>query len=212
LTLLSDVQVANVAIASGWRGDDAVTAVAIGLAETDGRPDDAAVGDVSLETAKWGPSIGIWQCRTLKAERGTGSDRDELALKGDARRQGSAAFHIWQEKHNKFTPWTTYVDGKYLLFMPRAKAAVAGKTVNDDGSASATGDTTRTGPLAGVANAVELAAHAGKWMGDPHNWLRVGLAVVGGGLVLGGLLVMARPEIEKATQAAQSVASSVPVK
>lgn len=195
MTQLTDVQVANVAVTSGWRGNEAVKAVAVALAESSG--DDSKRGDLALQTAKWGPSVGLWQIRTLKAERGHGTDRDELTVNNDAVRNGAAAFHIYTGANNTFQPWSTFIDGQYLLYMGRAKDAVAHKTVNDDGSVSGHSDTLNTGPLAAAANAVKLAAKAGGWIADSHNWLRVGLAVAGAGMMVGGLLVVARPAVQE---------------
>jgi hypothetical protein len=196
---LTDVQVANVAVATGFRGGDAVTAVAVALAESQG--DAHARGDVVLQTEKWGPSIGLWQIRSLKAQRGTGGERDELVLT-DPIQNGFRAHAIFLAEGWK--PWSTHTSGAYLLYKARAEAAVKNKTVSDDGSVSGHSETTTeyTGPLAAAANAVTMLAHAGKWMADPHNWLRVALGVTGAGLAVGGLLIVAKPAINDVVKTA----------
>ena len=48
---------------AGFRNDSLIIAVCIAMAESSGNEN--AVGDVSLVNAKWGPSIGLWQIRSL---------------------------------------------------------------------------------------------------------------------------------------------------
>ena len=74
---LSDSQVAGYVIAAGFSGNAAIMATAIALRESGG--DSAARGDVALQTSTWGASIGLFQIRSLNAQKGTGGQRDELA-------------------------------------------------------------------------------------------------------------------------------------
>lgn len=211
MTALTDVQLGNLATLAGsdW---DRVTAVAIALAETGGHPTTDVEGDIVLETATWGPSVGPWQVRSLKAQKGTGGVRDEDALK-DPTHNATSAHSIWADRKS-FTPWTTYVSGAYLLYMPRARTAVAGITVNPDGSSDAHSDPIASNPVQaaamGIGNAVKILAHAGAWVGDSHNMLRVALAVTGGAAVIAGLALVARPAVEQATDAVGKVAAIVP--
>lgn len=204
MTAVSDVQLANLATLAGsdWNRTEAV---AIALAETAGHPTTDVEGDLALQTAKWGPSVGPWQVRSLKAEKGKGTVRDEDALKNPTHNAASA-HSIWAERHS-FSPWTTYVSGAYLLFMPRARTALAGVTVSPDGSSAAHSDPISANPVqavaGGIGNAVKILAHAGAWLGDSHNLLRMGLAVAGGALMVGGALVVAKPAIESAAKVAK---------
>lgn len=109
--------------AAGLTPARAVMAAAIALAESSGN--DQAVGDVGLQNNTWGPSVGAWQIRTLKAETGTGSDRDVSALQGNLARQAQAMVHISGGGAN-WTPWTVYNTGAYQQYLNQANAAAGG--------------------------------------------------------------------------------------
>jgi len=211
VTALSDAELANLAAAAGFDGEARALAVAIALAETGGKPTSDIEGDVALETATWGPSVGPWQIRSLKAERGTGGVRDELALK-DPAHNAASAHTIYVQAGNSFRPWTTFVTGAFMFYRLRANAV----TLNSGGPVT----NTDLGPVTGVANAAETAAsgvkagittiqHVGAWIGDPHNWARVAWVVLGGGLVVGALVVIAEPDVAKATKIVGSAAGAV---
>ena len=87
--------------AAGWTGDDVITAVAVGLGKSGGRSD--AVGDLGLRTAKWGPSVGPWQIRSLNADKGTGRTRDEVANMAPMT-NAKHAHEIWAQAGNSFRP------------------------------------------------------------------------------------------------------------
>ncbi len=112
--------VAGLALAAGFAPGPAVVATAIAQAESGLRPD--AVGDVALEDAKWGPSVGLWQVRTLKSETGKGTYRDEDWLV-DPAHQAVAAYWISGQGRN-FSPWSTYTSGAYARYVAAATAAV----------------------------------------------------------------------------------------
>jgi len=76
-TILSPGQIAYLAGQAGFQGDGLVDIVAIDEAESGGNP--GALGDTSLEDATWGPSVGLGQIRSLKAQTGSGGVRDEQA-------------------------------------------------------------------------------------------------------------------------------------
>src|SRR4051794_12948412 len=94
-------EIARVAYDAGFRGDNLKVAVAVALAESGGRPD--AKGDVGLQSPKWGPSIGLWQIRSLNAEKGTGGQRDEQANL-DPATNARHAFDVAGNGTN-FHPW-----------------------------------------------------------------------------------------------------------
>jgi hypothetical protein len=79
----------------------------------------------ALENATWGPSIGVWQIRTLKAETGKGTDRDISALSGNLPRQAQAMKNISSGGTN-FALWSTYAHGTYQQFLGQATAAAVG--------------------------------------------------------------------------------------
>lgn len=106
--------------AAGLSAAQAVIATAIAAAESSFN--DTAVGDTSLETNVWGPSVGVWQVRTLKSATGTGSDRDITALQGNLARQAQAMRNLSGGGTN-WSPWTVYKSGAYARYLNQATAA-----------------------------------------------------------------------------------------
>lgn len=121
MSALAAESVAELALAAGFASGPAVVAVAIARAESGWRPD--AVGDVALEDARWGPSVGLWQVRTLKAETGRGTVRDVEWLLADPAHQAAAALAISGGGRN-FAPWSTFTSLAYVPFMGAAQTAV----------------------------------------------------------------------------------------
>lgn len=56
---------------------NATYAAGVAFYESGWRTD--AKGDTTITTQKWGPSVGLWQIRSLNADYGTGRHRDERA-------------------------------------------------------------------------------------------------------------------------------------
>lgn len=50
---------------------------------------------------------------------------------------------------------------------------------------------------------------AAKWISDPGNWMRVGQVILGGGMVLAGVAIVARPGVQKAASAAAPVTKTI---
>jgi hypothetical protein len=114
MATLSPSQIYTLLLQGGFSPDDARMMTAIAQAESAANP--GAVGDVALETAKWGPSVGLFQVRTLKAETGTGSDRDIQRLMNNPAEQVKAALNISNGGRN-LRPWSTYTNGAYRKFL-----------------------------------------------------------------------------------------------
>lgn len=112
-------QIYITARAAGFTVYSAVTITAIAFAESGGNP--AAIGDVSLQTATWGPSVGLTQVRSLKSETGTSKARDANKLT-DPLFNLKAAYGI-SLGGTTFVPWTTYTDGKYKQYLAQAQGA-----------------------------------------------------------------------------------------
>lgn len=123
--------------AAGFTSAQAVTLTAIGQAESGLNPN--AIGDVALEDGKWGPSVGIWQVRTLKADTGRGTARDINALRGNPAAQARAARAIYSSQGLR--AWSTYSSGAYRSHLPAATraagAAPAAPVAIDPGPATA---------------------------------------------------------------------------
>jgi hypothetical protein len=122
---LADVEVADYFAQAGFKGGALILMTATALGESGGDPD--VVGDESLVDAKWGPSIGLAQIRSLWAERGTGGSRDPDAL-ADPLHNARAAWEISSHGAN-FNPWTIFKSGAYRSYLDRAWAAVKGVDV-----------------------------------------------------------------------------------
>lgn len=112
--------IARYAYAAGFRGRDLLTAVAIALGESGGNPD--AAGDVGLQTKTWGPSIGLWQIRSIKGQTGTGGARDASQLR-DPAFNARSAYHLFTAR-GSFRDWTVYKKGIYKRYLSQARQAI----------------------------------------------------------------------------------------
>jgi lysozyme-like protein/D-alanyl-D-alanine carboxypeptidase-like protein len=121
VSTLSAAQIAAHAYSAGFRGMALTTAVAVALAESGGNP--KIKGDTTITDAKWGPSIGLWQIRSLRADYGTGRERDANANLDPA----INAKHAWSISHHGTTwqPWSTYTNGSYRAHLNEARTAAA---------------------------------------------------------------------------------------
>lgn len=187
MTKLSDGQIAGYVIGAGFSGSVAVTAVAIVLAESDGET--GSVGDVNLQTGTWGPSIGLFQIRSLNAQKGTGGQRDALANVDPATNAKNA--YAISSNGRSFAPWSTYKTGAYVKFLNRAQLAVA----NPGAVSAASG-----GPAAG-GSSVDAVSTGVSLLTDPGLWKRVGV------FLLGGLLITLT--LYRATNAQQYIAKGI---
>ena len=191
---LSDSQVAGYVIAAGFSGNAAIMATAIALRESGG--DSAARGDVALQTSTWGASIGLFQIRSLNAQKGTGGQRDELANLDPA----TNARHAWEISNHgtNWRPWSVYTSGAYLTTMGRARTAVASPTAGSGGA----------GPPGTAAATTDPAAAAVGSITDPGTWRRLGAFALGGVLIVFALYraTDAQQYITKAVKVAAKVA------
>lgn len=121
MSTLGAVDVYELARSAGLDHAQAVTATAIARAESGWRTD--ARGDVALETAKWGPSLGLWQVRSLKAESGTGGTRDPKRLTDPA--FNARSMYAISGGGRSWSPWSTYVSGAYLAYRAGVEHAVS---------------------------------------------------------------------------------------
>jgi cell wall-associated NlpC family hydrolase len=123
--VLSGVVVAQHARAAGFSGDALVTAVAIAKAESGWNA--TAVGDTTLVSAKWGPSIGLWQVRSLNEQQGTGRERDQIAL-FDPSFNARSAYSI-SRGGTYWKPWSVYTSGAYRKHLAAARSAASDPVV-----------------------------------------------------------------------------------
>lgn len=97
---------------AGFGGEALAIALGVSYAESEGYSD--AVGDLALIDAKWGPSIGLFQVRSLRNPLGFGAaDRYRFvwALR-DPDFNAVAAFAI-SKQGTDWSPWSTFRSGAY---------------------------------------------------------------------------------------------------
>lgn len=117
--VLTMESVGQLVLRAGWSPNQVSTAIAIAWAESGGRP--GAVGDEHLVDATWGPSYGLYQVRSIKAEKGKGSTRDGDRLR-DPLFNVTSARKIYLDRGN-WRPWSAYTNGSYRKYLDRARAA-----------------------------------------------------------------------------------------
>ena len=100
--------------AQGFRGKALSTAFAVSLAESQGRPN--AIGDVKLEDSKWGPSVGLFQIRSLKDwKKWNDPDRDASRLQSPTYNIKAA----WDKSNHgtNWSAWSTYTGGEFSKYL-----------------------------------------------------------------------------------------------
>jgi hypothetical protein len=118
-------------VAAGFSPDQATVMTAIAGAESG--YDDQILGDLGLQNAMWGPSFGLYQIRTLKADTGSGSYRDITRLASSDAEQAKAAYAI-SGGGRDFTPWSVFTSGAYQQYLNTARtAAASGGSASSDG-------------------------------------------------------------------------------
>lgn len=120
MSVLSAAQV--YALARGAGLSDGAAKIATAVAGAESRYNTAAIGDVSLEDSTWGPSVGLWQIRSVKAQTGTGGDRDASRLTDPTFNAKAMASISNGGAH--WTAWSTYNSGAYKAYLPQARDAV----------------------------------------------------------------------------------------
>jgi hypothetical protein len=96
--------------------------------------------------------------------------------------------------------WEAYTNGSYLKYYSGASSASSGGAATATQADSWWGgssldqgqdllDQTQTGQL------FTALGNAGKWMSNPHNWIRVVYVVAGGAAIIAGLAIMAQPTV-----------------
>jgi len=184
MTRLTPAQVYADLTAAGFSPAAATTLTAISGAESG--YDDHAVGDVSLETTTWGPSVGLFQIRTLKGATGSGSTRDIALLQGSDLAQARAAYAI-SNGGTDFTPWSTWTSGAYQKFLGAA-SSVSG--VSGGVSVTPVGLIPSVSSVFSSVRPMVLSALS---------------AVFGLALVYVGVLQLARPRVDALSSAVRSV-------
>jgi Lysozyme like domain len=193
-------QIAQYAANAGFSGKDLAISVAVAMAESSGNTD--AHGD-------GGWSIGLWQIY-----RKAHPQYSEAFLL-DPQNNARAAKEVHASAGNRWTPWTTYKTGAYLLYMPTAE--VAAQRVQPKGGILAapsqagthlpdtTGGPSILDTAKAIGGGVSLAAKAGTWITNPKNITRVIYVFVGALLISGALVMLAAPTLLGQTPVGKTV-------
>lgn len=127
---LPPAAIAAAAAAAGFTGEALVTAVAVGLAESSGRPTVGsfiegapASGDANL-TGQGETSAGIWQIN-YRPWRDQGNPIRDPYANADPLTNARNAFQIFMGAGGTFTDWTTFNTGAYQQHLATARQAVA---------------------------------------------------------------------------------------
>lgn len=197
--------VAGLALAAGLSRQAAAVATAITEPESGRRPgacgDRSLSGEATPDGRTWGPSIGLWQIRSIQEAQGTGELRDADRLADPAANaEAMAQIHAGQG----WQPWSTYTAGKHRAYLDRAAEAVAA-TTGGDRPDLANEDVTADGD--GITGSLSTLT-------DPATWQRVLQAVAGIVLTVTGIALLvwdvlpARDLAGAALDAAADVAGS----
>ena len=178
----TDKEIAGAVKWAGFRGERAVTAIAVALAESGGRLD--AV-NVNTDGSK---DRGLWQINS-KAHPGVSDDC--------AFRIHCATRQAWliSGMGRSFNPWVAYKSGAYRKHLPRARTAWgAGDAPNPDTAAE------KALPLPdNPVNAIaDVLQDVGRFFGallNPHTWLRVAEVIGGLALIIAGLWILGKDQL-----------------
>jgi hypothetical protein len=174
---LSAAEVAVACAKAGWRGigqtGDLTVAVAVALAASGGMVDQPG---------------GLFAM--------SGAPADALGQAVAAHAKWATEGWGWSAVHRS---------RRYLLFVPTAAVAVTAAGVaaivsNPAGAVSGVlGEAAKTLPgdsiLDTAKGGLAVLVKAGVWLGDRENWVRVSRVVLGGALIIGAAVVIAKPAI-----------------
>lgn len=118
---MSISEVITIAKAAGFQGVGVPVAVAIAMAESSLNQN--AVGDVYLQTVKWGPSVGLWQIRSLKPAYLHLEPIRNYSNLFDPAYNAKAAFAI-SKGGTDFSAWSTYVNNSYAKYIANVEKAI----------------------------------------------------------------------------------------
>lgn len=210
MTSLTAAQAYSALRSVGATPTQAALLTAIGEAESGLNP--SAVGDTTLQNATWGPSVGIWQIRTLKADTGKGTSRDISHLQGSVTNQAAAALSVL--KSSGPSAWSTYTSGSYLKY---TQTAASGAT-SANASYQQTGNWLGwldpwtnlipgggSGALGGVVGSAGGAVASALWSSIQPFATTALFAFGGVALVVIGVTVLAKPVRDASNSATQQI-------
>lgn len=189
---LSPSKIADLASQAGFQGADLTRAVAVALAESTGNPN-------VRNTSGGNDARGLMQINVAPQAN---PKYKNLNLYDPATNMRVAKE---MQSASGWGPWKWSSVGQ-AFWMPTATAVTAGR--NAQTGAKDAVDSAIPG-AAGLTEIGQATSKVGKWVTTPSNWLRVAYVVAGVAVAIGGLVVLARPVVEPAAQAALGVTAPV---
>lgn len=221
---------------AGFRGQDLITIVAIGLAEG-GYP--GSTNDARASTGEY--SVGPWQINL--------SAWGQLITEAAARAYETAAkfaYYIAYDSGQGFGAWSVYTQGQYrtqvasaqnaVMALGKPDALLGGTNASSGGGGGGSNisfgpeldlpnsvlgrvfDLIPGNPLGGVAAAIAAIAAPFQYIGDffrvllkAQTWWRIGFTLVGVALIAGGIILYffaprSRADVQQTAMAAAKVA------
>lgn len=200
---LTYAQVYALARAAGLDHNKAIVATAISGQEVNGdrigQPiNPGAVGDVRLADATWGPSVGLWQIRTLKAETGTGRSRDINILTNP--QQNARAMAEISANGTNWSPWSTYNDDLYRHHLAAATAAAGGSGTPVPPIASPTYPAGQTVTVANGNSPFDVNVNLGPLSGPVEGLIKAAGPILLGSLIVAGGVALVIVGLSKAAK------------
>lgn len=109
--------IAGWASSAGFSGQDLVIAVAVAYAESSGDPN-AYNPESQVGTPQGQGSYGLWQIYLYKHPEFQGQDLF------DPQTNANAAYSVYRQAGNQFTPWSTFNGGQYTTYLSQAQQEV----------------------------------------------------------------------------------------
>ncbi|WP_119582775.1 peptidoglycan-binding protein [Streptomyces europaeiscabiei] len=120
---MSLTELRTLATQAGFTGSDITIAAAVAMAESKGDP--VVIGDQHLVDHKWGPSIGLFQIRSLR-HPGQFSPPDTLRVAAKLKDPLYNAKTAKAIKHaHNWNQWSTFTSGAYKQYMDGGPASPA---------------------------------------------------------------------------------------
>jgi len=201
--VLNAAQIAGYANQAGFPANAIATATAIALSESSGRIN--AVGGPNKDGSY---DYGLWQIN----EKAHGDLITADAQWWVAAYNAQWAYQIYQASGNSFRAWSSFNSGAYMTNMP---AALLGALKPEHPGLVVAGDNTviEHNPISDLVAPFKAIAgvvfKTGAWVSNPKNGLRTIFVFAGGALVIGALMVVAKPYVMGAAAPVLNAAAGV---
>lgn len=201
MPVLSPGQIYALARDAGFDRGRAITMTAIALAESGGDSDATNVNkNGSVDT-------GLWQINSIHGIGGNLKDprTNARAAKTVYDKQGYGAWVVfnnntYQRHLGDALDASSKTEGASLADVLKAIPVAAGTLTGVAGQVAGQVADNVTDPLQAVGQIAGLIARAGTFINNPQNWLRIAYVGLGVAMVIGGLVIVARPLWEPAAE------------